>query len=295
MYKRGQVTIFIILGIVIVAVLAFVFYLGGISFNEELSYEEAQRFVSSRTEIVSTFVESCSEDSAWVVLRTMGQYGGYVVPRFDLNNPHFELLMPTGDHSTINYASYVDESGDYVNTFPSVNEMEQEFENYLQNVALDPDNSEGFAACIDDFDVFDDSFDGVDSGDLTVDVDFAETIMIRIHYPVTIRRSGYETTIQEYFVELPVNMNEIRSVSSRFISEVQEENDLVQRREYFVEKYAEEIEGGLREDEVGIKWFDTVSIDVGYNNVHNYFFTMQYEHPELEEAYLFNILVGAGE
>ena len=295
MHKRGQVTIFIILGIVIVAVLAFVFYLGGISFNEELSYEEAQSFVSARTEIVSTFVESCSEDSAWVVLRTMGQYGGYVVPRFDLNNPHFELLMPTGNHITINYAAYLDEGGDYVNTFPSVNEMEQEFENYLQNVALDPDNSEGFASCIDGFDVFKDSFDNVDSGDLTVDVDFAETIMIRINYPVTVRRSGYETTISEYFVELPVNMNEIRSVSSRFISDVMDENDLVQSREYFVEKYTDEIEGGLREDKIGIDWFDTVSVETGYNNIHNYYFTMQYEHPELEEAYLFNTLVGAGE
>jgi hypothetical protein len=295
MYKRGQVTIFIILGIVIVAVLAFVFYIGGISFKEELSYEEAQTFVSARTEIVSTLVESCAQDSAWVVLESMGQYGGHVVPRFDANNPHFELLMPTGGHITINYAAYVDENGRDVNTFPSVNEMEEEFENYLENVALAPDNSEGFASCIDNFDVFRDSFDEIDAGDVSVDVDFAESIIIRMNYPVTIRRSGYETTIQEYIIELPVNMNEIRSVSSRMISDVMDNNDLLESRERFADKYTDEIEGGLREDKIGIDWIDTISIDTGYNNVHNYYFTLGYEHPELEEAYLFNLLVGAGE
>jgi hypothetical protein len=293
MYKRGQVTIFIILGIVVVAVLAWVFFIGDIGFREELTYEEAQRFVSSRTEPVRSYVEGCVESSAWVVLRSMGQYGGEVVPKIDVNNPRVELLMPSGDYFNVNYVAYK-ENGNFVNKFLSVNEMETEFENYLENVALSPENTEGFVRCIDDFDMFKKGFDKIEAGDLSVEVDFSRNVRIDITYPVTIGRSNYETIIEDYYVELPVDMNEIQRVGSRLINDVEAGNDLVETREYFVDKYTGDISSGVREDSVGIDWINTLSFDSPYNNINNYFFSLKYEHPELEEAYIFNMLVGAG-
>lgn len=295
MNKRGQVTIFIILGIVIVAVLAWVFFIGDLNFREEMTPEDARRFVSSQIQPVRNLVEGCVEDSAWIVLRSMGQYGGHVVPRIDQNNPHFELLMPTGDYTSVNYVAYR-ENGDFVNKFSSVNEMEKEFETYLGGVALHPSNSEGFSDCIKkSFDLYKKDFDKIEPiQDPTVDVDFGRNIRIKVNYPVVLARSSYETVIEDYIVELPVDMNEIRRVGSRLINDVEAGNSLVATREYFSDKYTSDLTYGTRDDSIRVDWFDTVSFDSGFNNRNNYFFSLKYEHSELEEDYIFNMLVGAG-
>ncbi len=293
MNKRGQITIFIILGIVLVTVLAWLFFLGGLNIKEKLSYEEAERFVSARVEPVSSLVEGCVEESAWIVLRTMGKFGGYVVPQFSEANPTIELLMPTGDISNINYVAYYDDSG-FVNNFYSVGEMRNEFETYLENIALDQDDSL-FAECINNFDAFRDDFDGIEYSDLDVEVEFGKKIRMIINYPVTLSRSDYETTIEQYYVELPVNMREIHSVGSKLVNDVYLGNSLIDTRSYYIGRYTDELSSGAREDSVGISWYDTESFDTGRNNIHNYFFSLNYAHPELENEYIFNLLVGAGE
>ncbi len=293
MYKRGQVTIFIILGIIVIAILAWLFFLGNLTFGEELTQEEAQVFVSTRIEPLKNYVESCVEESAFVVLGTMGQYGGEVVPRIDESNPRFDFLVPTGDHVSINYVAY-NQNNEYVNKFLSVSEMENEFENYLENVALHKDNPEGFSDCINNFEPFKNSFDKIEDGDLDTEVEFARTIRIKVTYPVKITKSSYETTINEFFVEIPINMNELRSVGSMLINDVIAGNNIILTREYLVDKYTNEISAGLREDSVSFDYFTTYSSPTPYNNRNNYFFTLKYEHPELSQAYIFNMLVGEG-
>ena len=297
MSKRGQVTVFIILGIVVIAVIAFFLYLGGIFTKEEMTREEAERFVATQIEPIRNFVEGCVEDSAWVVLNTMGHYGGYVVPRYAQGDPHFELLMPTSDILTTNYAAYETESG-FINTFPSSNEMRNEFELYLEGVALDPDAPLRFSDCINDFDYFENYFDDVEYGELDTNVEFGEKIIITVDFPVTLKKSSYETTVNDYYVELPINMKEIRRVSSGLINELIEGNGptgLVEFREDLVAKYTSELLAGTREDSIGVDWMDSFSFDLDYNSVHNYFFSLKYENPELDNVYVFNFLVGLNE
>ena len=116
-----------------------------------------------------------------------------------------------------------------------------------------------------------------------------------INYPVTLSRSDYETTIEQYYVELPVNMREIHSVGSKLVNDVYLGNSLIDTRSYYIGRYTDELSSGAREDSVGISWYDTESFDTGRNNIHNYFFSLNYAHPELENEYIFNLLVGAGE
>jgi len=291
MYKRGQVTIFIILGIVIVAVLAFVFFLGGISFGEELSNEEAQRFVSSRTEVVSTFVEGCVEQSAWVVLNTLGRQGGYVVPRAD----NLDIIIITDEDSgVLNYAAYL-EDNEYSNVFPSLSSSEDEFERVLQDITLDPDNQQlGFGECIDDFKAFKNNFDKISYGDLNVEVDFENSVLIKVSFPVTLTKSGYETTIEEYYVVLPVNMKEIYSVSNLFINNAIENSGdmtkLINVREDLVNRYVE------NDELISVDFDHYYAIEAeGYNNPENLLFKLSYENPDLENEYMFRFLVGIGE
>jgi len=291
MFKRGQVTIFIILGIVIIAVIALVLYIGGLSFKEQLSDEEAQSFVSARTEVVSTFVEGCVEDSAWIVLNTIGRQGGYVVPR----TGNFDVVAYTDqDSGVLNYAAYL-ENGEYANVFPSLSKSEEEFEEVLEEIALDPDNQElTFGRCINNFDDFKNSFDEISYGDLEVDAEFGDSVVIKVTFPVTIRRSNYETTIEEYAVILPVNMKEIYSVSNLFINDaIENEGDitpLIQIREDLTDRYV------ARDDIITVDFdnYNTFGAE-GYNNQENLLFKLYYENPDLRGEYTFRFLVGIEE
>ena len=291
MHKRGQVTIFIILGIVIVAALVLVYFLGGISFKDERSHEEAQIFVNSRIEPFRTFVEDCAEDSAMVVLNTLGRQGGYVVPRAG----DYDMVLTSGeDYGILNYAVFK-ENGEYSNTFPSLERSRDEFERVLRDIALDPDNNDMvFGKCIDDFDAFDDAFDDISYGDLDVDVEFDNKVRLRINFPVTVKRSSYETVIENYFVEIPIDMGEIHAVSSLFVNNaIENDGDmtkLIEEREDLVFRYTE------REDlvSVGFTNYNTIEAE-GYNNPENLLFKLLYKNSGLDEDYQFRFLVGIEE
>jgi hypothetical protein len=291
MHKRGQVTIFIILGIVIVAAFVLIFFLGGISFKDDLSYGEAQVFVNSRVEPFRTFVEDCAEDSAMVVLNTLGRQGGYVVPRAG----DYDIVLSSGeDYGVLNYAAFK-EDGEYTNVLPSLEKSRDEFERVLRDIALDPDNSDMvFGKCINDFDYFDDAFDDVSYGDLDVDVEFDNKVRLRISFPVTVKRSSYETTIENYFVEIPIDMGEIHAVSSLFVNNAIENDgdmtELISEREDLVFRYID------RDDLLSVGFTNYFTIEAeGYNNPENLLFKLLYKNSGLDEDYEYRFLVGIEE
>lgn len=80
MLKRGQVTVFVILGILIIAVLAIIFYLYNLRTVPEVKKEF--EFDFSRTEIIKNYVEGCIQESGNKVLNLIGKQGGEVNPKF---------------------------------------------------------------------------------------------------------------------------------------------------------------------------------------------------------------------
>src|SRR3989344_4664536 len=90
--KKGQVTLFIILGIVIVIAVVALFALRSLSTNFKL-YSESGSSVSVPTQLrpVTNLISDCIENTALDGLNLMGQQGGYVdlpqdiIPRSSLN------------------------------------------------------------------------------------------------------------------------------------------------------------------------------------------------------------------
>jgi hypothetical protein len=290
MQKRGQVTIFIILGIVIVAVLAFVFFIGDISFKEDLTAEEAERFVSSRIEPISVLVEGCVEQTAFDVLKNMGRQGGRIIPRAR----YYDVPLIGGGSSLIDY-SLIKVNGEYMNYDPSLAAMEAEFETFLNSVALDPGFPSGISGCIDDFKNFEREFDNIDTGDMSIDVEFGKKVLLKISYPVTLRRSSYETTLEDYYTEIPIDMGEIHQVSSRLINEIISGGDYLDVVSDLANTYESELNANLREDIIRAR-SDHYVIDAvaEFNNRNNILFTLEYTHPELTQDYLFKFLTGTG-
>jgi len=82
MHKRGQVTVFVILGILIIVALAVIFYLYGERLKLSLKQEE---FDFSRVEVIKNYFESCIEKSGNEALALIGKQGGEIDPGFYKN------------------------------------------------------------------------------------------------------------------------------------------------------------------------------------------------------------------
>ena len=83
MKKRGQITIFLILGLILIIVAGFIFYFNKSSARSQSAVSVAQSLDSSDTEIVKTYAESCIKNAAEDALfNRIGVQGGYI----DSNN-----------------------------------------------------------------------------------------------------------------------------------------------------------------------------------------------------------------
>ena len=80
--KRGQVTVFIIIGIVILFTFAGVFYFTQFSVKDEIVSEADIVIASVPTEfeVLKVYTENCIEDVAKTGLKILGQQGGYIYP-----------------------------------------------------------------------------------------------------------------------------------------------------------------------------------------------------------------------
>jgi len=304
MSKRGQVTVFIILGIVLIVAISLFIYLGKQTTTSDISREEAEVFFATQIDPIKKFVQDCTLASAFVVLETMGQYSGYVMPVYDLNDPHLELFMPDEEIVTVNYAAYqeqcpadyIRESGCFVNDFPSTVKMKHEFESYLENVALNPDIPSVFSECINDFNQFKQDFDDIDYGTVDTTVFFEDKIVIILNFPINIKKGDYNSVVNDYLVEIPINMKEIRAVSSSAINLIIEGGrgtELLKFKTDLTQRYTSELSNGDREDVIFIAGLDAdVPYDTEVNSFINYFFRLEYNNPKLVDPYKFNFLVG---
>ena len=93
MLKRGQVTVFIILGIVVVSIVGFVLYIGGIFEKEDFTEEELAFFISTRIEPVKDIIEGCVAEELVSAVTYVSNHGGYYSPLenevYSFNSPSF--------------------------------------------------------------------------------------------------------------------------------------------------------------------------------------------------------------
>ena len=173
--KRGQITIFIILGIIIVAIFGIVYFI--ISERAKEIRKEA-KFDESKLQPLKDYVEDCIEQEGNKVLELIGKQGGDVDP--GLYQYYFD--------NKISYLCYTDSFTACYNRRPNlINHMESEIKNYMERnlrscVNLDEIKKAGF---------------NVESGDefkVSVSVGKLNTIM-NLDYPVTIAKGN--TVVKE--------------------------------------------------------------------------------------------------
>src|SRR3989344_800637 len=112
MHKRGQVTVFIILGILIIVVLAVILYLYNLRAVPDV--EETPEFDFSRTEVLNNYVQGCIEKSGNEALTLVGKQGGEIQPVFYQN---WNCVEP-GNCDKVSYLCYTTENAACYNKKP---------------------------------------------------------------------------------------------------------------------------------------------------------------------------------
>lgn len=188
--KRGQVTLFVIIAILIVVagVLFFIFR------GEKAESDFEGSLASEEVMPVKNFVTSCIEKSVKDVVYLIGQGGGYSYPPNEL--------------SDVDGFTYYFKDGDVY--FPKKNVIEKNLEKTLIS---------SIVVCVDDFNVFLDK--EIEDGEINVNAEvFLDKVVFDVNYPIIISK-GEERSVFENFGEFIVDerLGEIYSLLSDLIKD----------------------------------------------------------------------------
>ena len=216
--KKGQVTLFIILGIVIVIAVVALFALRSLSTNSKL-YSESGSSVSVPTQLrpVTNLISDCIENTALDGLNLMGQQGGYVdlpqdiIPRSSLNA--FSNSLYVNKNLQVAYWSYESVSGIPKQQVPTVAQMQDFLSGYVSSHL-----QECFSL---DFDTFISQGYEINSGDKisatsTIKDNYVE---VKVDYPIDIKLKDVEKKIQSHYRKVDINYGKLYNLAVDILSQ----------------------------------------------------------------------------
>lgn len=186
--KKGQLTIFIILAILIIAfVVLFFVFKGRFIWEKPLNPETAE---------IKNFVQTCSDDSLEEAVFRVGKNGGY---RFPENVFEFENSKVT--YYLLNEKNYL----------PSKEQVEQEISDYF-DIRL--------FVCTNYFADFPDY--EIEQGNLESSAKIlGDKVILKMDYPLAIQKRGSESksVIRKFETEIPIRLGAVYDSVSEFIVE----------------------------------------------------------------------------
>ena len=135
MQKRGQVTVFIVVGIVILIVFSFMFFLRG-SFMEASFEDEMNALtVPKQLEPIKTYIDACLTQTILEGVSILGEQGGYITLPKDITprsvtNP-FSNTLEIYKGAEVAYWYFETANGIETQNIPTLESMETELEEYI--------------------------------------------------------------------------------------------------------------------------------------------------------------------
>jgi hypothetical protein len=223
--KSAQITVFIILGVLLLVVAGLVYYL---FFTEEdfaeAEIEESIEEAPVEVKPVHSFMTSCAKDVALKGVVELGKHGGYInMLDEDLAEQEFKIniLNPTesdavtiaADESThIAYWWYMRSKNTCFNceltdrNAPTLKDIETQLERYMKKE---------IETCLDKFSGFRrQGFSIIKTANTTVDVTVAEEdVTFYLEYPIKVTLDQKSTDISKVFVRVPLDLEEFHELA----------------------------------------------------------------------------------
>jgi hypothetical protein len=223
--KRGQVTVFIIIGIVILFAFAGIMYFTQTFTKDALdaSGDPVLAEVPLTFQTISTFTENCIFQSAKKGLIILGEQGGYIYPdlagEYSASNPtesdginleplkvpywHYNVLPSSANKvqfSSLKPALYYDENPQF--------SIEAQLSRYVE---------ERITSCLNNYQAFESQGFKVSSADGTREVKVTvgdETVNFLLEMPISASKAGAEHTMEKFYVKVPLRLKHFYEVAS---------------------------------------------------------------------------------
>ncbi len=194
--KRGQVTIFIIIAIILIAAVALYFV-----FRDKISIDN----IPSEIEPVYINIISCLEETIEEGVEYLVLHGGYYEVPKSISITYFTEDIP---YYYLNSREYV----------PSVERVERELKNYIHNY---------LSNCL-NFEDFEEQGYEIREGDLLVSVNIKEEeIRTKLDYPLTLTKGDSTKSLREFESIIEFNIPKFIETSQEIVSSYSEKPGFV--------------------------------------------------------------------
>ncbi len=228
--KKGQVTTFIILGIVILVAIALILYFNDYLFKSELQREAESFTVPQQVQPIKNYIDSCVSDVAKQGIDLIGFQGGYLTLN---NNQPVNPLVPFADTLRIfndnnlvtSYWFYETDNGIQKNQIPTLDDIRINLERYIKD---------NVASCFSNIqDSFDDyNINSANNFDVNVEIK-EEKVIARLSNDVDIQQQDFNFILNQHFAELDVGLGKSYDIAKKIIEK--------ENQDYFLESKTEDI------------------------------------------------------
>ena len=185
MQKRGQVTVFVIVGIIIFAIVGLIFYTQDFIIKKEV--------IPPQVQPIYNYIESCVQSTLLDSIRILGIQGGYIV------TPSTSIKT---DFSTIAYGHYQGKD-----ILPPIKKMQDELSLYLRAtipLCFNTEDFPGFTITQSDI-----------KAKTTIKGNF---VSASITYPITVSKGDSTHRLEsKYNAEIPIRLGSIHNTANDII------------------------------------------------------------------------------
>jgi hypothetical protein len=192
--KRGQITLFIIIGLILLVSISIVIYLTTQKITKPI---EAAVIVPEDIQPVYDYIDSCAKNIAHEGLGLLGLQGGFIqLPGIIERTPTAYIPIDSANYFKVPLWYYEGED-----RTPSLGYMEREISRHLNSNMKD---------CTGDFEPFKDRYVIKEAGNISTRTTIADNeVIVRINWPLDLVAADRTTRIPDFVVRMPVKLKQM--------------------------------------------------------------------------------------
>ena len=199
--KRGQITVFVILGILLLLMIITFLLLkrNPNNFNEDT-------LIPPDVAAVKKYVETCAEQIAIDGLKVMGQQGGYIsIPPVIANDPAGSLRISPNLAVRMPYWYYQGKT-----RVPSLGAMETDLSRYITS---------NLDVCLDNLTSFSYQFQIIEQDSPKVSTTLGNNVIVKLEYPIIVKnlKNTEETRIKTFTSTIDLDFSRIYELAARVL------------------------------------------------------------------------------
>ncbi|MCX6711963.1 MAG: hypothetical protein NT139_02935 [Candidatus Woesearchaeota archaeon] len=234
--KRGAVTLFIIIGLLIVAsIITIVYFRDDIAnlFRKEQTITTVT--VPKQIEPIKNYIDSCIDEVSQDAIDRVSSQGGYInlptdeIPISLANIFSSELqIFPRGTSKTI-YWYYESANGIQKNQIPNLNDIEKQINDYVNN---------NLESCLNHFYLFPEF--NIDYNKINTQTEIGDNqILINVNMPMTISREDFTFNLDDFYVSKDSSLGKLYNIAKKIQDKENSEYFLEQKTLDFMVTYKE--------------------------------------------------------